>query len=52
MGITIYWVNKDWEIKSNLFDMIPLKESYSGLYMFIFIKKTLEKFGIESNILR
>ena len=52
MGITIHFLNKDWQLESKLLDMIDLKESHSGNYMFRLLKNSLEEFKIEKNVIR
>ncbi len=52
MGITIHFLNKDWQLESKLLDMIDLKESHSGNYMFRLLKNSLEEFKIEKKVIR
>jgi len=52
MGITIHFINKKWEIESNLLDMVDLKEKHSGLYLFRMLKEVLNDFKIQNNIFR
>lgn len=52
MGITIHYINNNWDLESKLLDMIDLKESHSGLYLFKKLNECLEKFEVEKRIIR
>jgi hypothetical protein len=52
MGITIHFINKNWQIESSLLDMIDLKEKHSGLYLFQILEQVLNDFNIKNHIFR
>ena len=52
MGITIHYINNNWDSEFKLLDMIDLKESHSGLYLFKKLNECLEKFEVEKRIIR
>jgi len=52
MGITIHYINNNWDLESKLLDMIDLKKSHSGLYLFKKLNECLEKFEVEKRIIR
>jgi hypothetical protein len=51
-GITIHFINRDWEIESKLLDIIDLNEKHSGKYLFRVLKEALEDFEIQNRIFR
>ena len=46
MGITIHFVDKNWQLEFKLLDIIDLKESHSGIYLFRKMLESLEEFDI------
>ncbi len=50
-GITIHWINKNWQLESKLLNMISLKEKHAGLYFFRLLMENLKDFGIEDKII-
>ncbi len=52
MGITIHYINKNWQLQSNLLDMMELNSSHSGLYLFQKLTASLIDFNIENRIIR
>ena len=52
MGITIHYIDKNWQLQSNLLDMVELNSSHSGLYLFQKLTASLIDFNIENRIIR
>jgi hypothetical protein len=52
MGTTIHFIDKQWQFRSKLLDMVELKESHSGAYLFRKLTDTLTDFNIENRIIR
>jgi len=52
MGTTIHYINKNWKMESKLLDIVEMKESHSGLYLFRKLTESLKDFEIENRIIR
>jgi hypothetical protein len=51
LGITVHFIDKDWEVRDCLLDFIAFKGSHTGEKMGETLISVLEEFGIENKIL-
>lgn len=51
LGITIHWINKEWQIRSMLLDIIPLHDPHTGDLIAETITNTIREFEIGKRLL-
>jgi hypothetical protein len=51
LGISIHWLNDNWDIESYLLRLYPLYKRHSGKYLYKVLIETLKDFNIDQNIL-
>jgi BED zinc finger len=51
LGITMHYINNNWEIKKCLLDFIPIEGSHSGALILTNLTDTLQEFNISNRII-
>lgn len=46
LGISIHFINKDWQMEAFLLDLVDLRRRHTGVYLFRCLIKVLRSFGI------
>jgi ribosomal protein S27E len=51
LGITVHWIDADWQLRSMLLNIAPISDSHTGKHLSTIFKDTCQEFGVMDKLL-